>query len=511
MNPAIDAARTKRAEKMEKLEAIVSKASEEERTLSLEEAEKFEKLSKDIDEIDARIEASVKAEERMVKAAAASAEVEVEERSADIGGVVVKRERRTYEEGDYGVAFGGASYLADMAYLASSHLDSNAAAQAPAARERMMRHAREVEVEARTNKDVRLALENVQRDMKGRRSGAVTEYEQRVNPNTTAGTGGEFVPPLWLVSQYVPFARPGRVFADRVTNMALPPGIDVINIPKITVGSLTAIQTANAAPVTSRDIVTSTVSAPVNTIAGQEDISLQLLEQSPIAMDGVVFQDLAADYARALDSQIIAGSGSNGQHLGVLSVAQNTSNTSITAANGVTVSSATFQASGTSGTQFSSIVNGKNQIETLRYAPATAIWVHPRRANSWEYAAVDTQQRPLFVPYAPFNAMGIDNPNVFQGVAGALTGLPVVKDANMPTTMNGTALTGGTADPIVVLKEDDLMLFEGTMRLRALPEILSGTLQIRYQAYCYSAFLPSRFLPSISILTGNTGLAAPSF
>ena len=508
MNPAIDAARTKRAEKMVKLEALVAKASDEERTLSLEEAEKFEKLSKDIDEIDARIEASVAAEERMAKAAAAS--VETEERSAEVGGVVVKRERRTYEEGDYGVAYGGNSYLADMAYLASSHLDSNAAAQAPAARERMMQHAREVEVEARTDKDVRLALENVKRDIKGRR-GAVTEYEQRVNPNTTAGTGGEFVPPLWLVSQYVPFARPGRVFADRVTNMALPPGIDVINIPKITTGSLTAIQTANAAPVTSRDIVTSTVSAPVNTIAGQEDISLQLLEQSPIAMDGVVFQDLAADYARALDSQIIAGTGANGQHLGVLSVTQTTSNTSITSANGVTVSSATFAASGTSATQFSSIINGKNQIETLRYAPATAIWVHPRRANSWEYTAVDTQQRPLFVPYQPFNAFGIDNPNVFQGVAGALSGLPVVKDANMPTTMNGTALTGGTADPIVVLKEDDLMLFEGTMRLRALPEILSGTLQVRYQAYCYSAFLPSRFLPSISILTGNTGLAAPGF
>ncbi len=48
-------------------------------------------------------------------------------------------------------------------------------------------------------------------------------------------------------------------------------------------------------------------------------------------------------------------------------------------------------------------------------------------------------------------------------------GLPVIKDANVPVTMNATATTGGTADPIVVVKEDDLLLFEGQLRLRALP------------------------------------------
>lgn len=77
----------------------------------------------------------------------------------------------------------------------------------------------------------------------------------------------------------------------------------------------------------------------------------------------------------------------------------------------------------------------------------------------------------------------------------------------MPTTMNATATTGGTADAVVVLKEDDLALWEGQLKMRALPEILSGTLMVRYQVYAYSAFQAQRFLPSISILTGNTGLA----
>jgi HK97 family phage major capsid protein len=249
----------------------------------------------------------------------------------------------------------------------------------------------------------------------------------------------------------------------------------------------------------------------VNTISGQEDISLQLLEQSPLAMDGVIFDDLSRDYDQRLDLQVILGSGANGQHLGVLNVAGATSNTNILKASQITVSSASFVAS---GGQYNSIVNGVNQIETLRFnSDNLAVWVHPRRSNSWAFA-VDGNGRPLFVKgsYQPWNALGVNEPNpLFQGVAGEVFGLPVVKDANMPTTMNGTATTGGTADPIVVLKEDDLVLFEGAVRMRALPEILSGTLQIRFQLYAYSAFIPNRFPPSISQLTGNTGLAAPTF
>ena len=104
------------------------------------------------------------------------------------------------------------------------------------------------------------------------------DIEERTNPNTTAGTGGEFVPPLWLVGSYAAMARPGRVIANRIPSQPLPPGIDIINIPKIKVGSATAIQAAQGAsgPVQSTDIQTATISAAVNTIAGQEDISMQL-------------------------------------------------------------------------------------------------------------------------------------------------------------------------------------------------------------------------------------------
>jgi len=70
---------------------------------------------------------------------------------------------------------------------------------------------------------------------------------------------------------------------------------------------------------------------------------------------------------------------------------------------------------------------------------------------------------------------------------------------------------GGTADAVIVLKEDDVHLYEGALRLRALSEVLSGTLMVRFQAFGYSAFIGTRFPAAISIITGNTGMAAPGF
>jgi hypothetical protein len=46
-------------------------------------------------------------------------------------------------------------------------------------------------------------------------------------------------------------------------------------------------------------------------------VAIQLLDQSPIAFDDVIFRDLVADYAAKLDQQCLSGTGTNGQVLGV--------------------------------------------------------------------------------------------------------------------------------------------------------------------------------------------------
>jgi len=499
----LEATRTKRDKAQKKIDSLVADAEKrDDKTLTDDEQTEFDGLVAEVRKLDKRAKKLIEVETRQAKADKAFAKV-IDARQ---GPAVVRSEPGVYRR-DAFVGAGEPSYLRDLAAAMVPHA-SSLGIHPEDARSRLAQNYKEIERDAESGDQKQFASRIVD---EVRRWGDAPDVEARVNPNTTAGTGGEFVPPLWLVSQYEPFRRPGRVIANRVPTSPLPPGIGVINVPKITTGSATAIQTANAAAVTSTDIVTTSVSASVNTIAGQEDISLQLLEQSPLAMDNVVFDDLSRDYDQRLDLQVISGSGASGQHQGVLSQTGATSNTDITKINLVTCGSTVFADASTTGTQFRSIVAGKNFIETLRFAGATALWVHPRRANNWEATAFDTTGRPLFVPYAPFNAFGIETLNVAEGVAGVLVGLPVIKDANMPTACVTSAITGGTGDAIAVVKEDDLQLWEGTVRMRALPEILSGTLQIRFQLYAYSAFLPKRFQASTSLVTGTTGLAAPTF
>lgn len=484
-NPVLEAARAKRAKHQAKLDGILDPAATEVRSLTDDEMAEFEELAAKIVKLDDQLRLLEAEDKRKTEAAAAALPEPL-----PAGEGVIRSEPQIYAQHNPET-----SYLRDLAAIQvpESGFDRRGAM------ERMERHAKEIRVDAEHDPELAKRL-------------AEARFEMRVNPNTTAGTGGELVPPVWLVSQYVKFYRPGRVFADRIQHQPLPPGTDSINIPRITVGSLTAIQTANAAPVASQDIQTTSVAVPVNTIAGQEDISLQLLEQSPIAMDGVVFNDLAADYDQRLDLQVIAGTGSGGQHTGVLNLSRAAGlSPTVSQASYVSSTSATFF--GTTAGNVPSIISAVNQVETLRFAAPTGIWVHPRRANWWSTQADTVTGRPLFIQssYGPYNVPGLNEASpVPQGVAGEIFGLPVIKDANMPTTALSGAATGGTQDAAVVLKEDDQILWEGQMKMRALPEILSGTLQIRFQVYAYSALTFGRVPNSVAVV-GGTGFAAPTF
>src|ERR1019366_5239633 len=69
--------------------------------------------------------------------------------------------------------------------------------------------------------------------------------------------------------------------------------------------------------ISSTDMQTTSVSSGISTISGQQIVSLQLVSQSGIPFDEIILGDLAADFARSLDSQVITGSGSAGQLRGL--------------------------------------------------------------------------------------------------------------------------------------------------------------------------------------------------
>lgn len=436
--------------------AITDLATEETREdLSEEEDGEFRKLTADIKlkdteirDYDERITELSDEIERDAQVTAGAAAVRRAQARAQ-----VSSEARTYDKGN------GRSYMQDLVRHQLNLDDSGESV------ERLRRHGEEV----RTAKEYR-------------------------DLNRTDGTGGYFVPPLWLMSQFVDLARAGRAYANVVTSQPLPPGTDSINIPKIASGSAAAVQTADNAVVSEVDITDTSIAAPVRTIAGQQDVAIQLLDQSPVSFDEVVFRDLVADYATKLDVQVIAGSGAAGQVLGVRN----------------TTGIETIVLPGTENTPaglYKKIADAVQRVHTLRFMPPLVIVMHPRR---WAFllAASDSTGRPLVLPanHNPQNAVAMVGAVAAEQVVGQLHGLPVVTDPSIPTNLG----VGTNEDVVHVIRSTDLILYESSIRTRVLPDVGSGTLTTRLQVYGYLAFTAGRY-PKAIVEIGGAGLVPPTF
>jgi len=407
----------------------------------------------EIADLDSKIESAEALEART----ASIKEARTAEGVKTFGSAVVTREAMTYDKGSDN------SFVRDM-IGAQLRNDSQSW-------ERLHRHAQEVAVETR---DI----------------------------SRTDGSGGDFTPPLYLVNEFAEFARAARVTADLATKMALPAGTDSINIPQITTGSRTGFQVADNSstysPASPRDLVTATVTAPVRTISGFENVSIQLVEQSPIAggLDKLIFGDLMADYALQLNTAVAgAGDGTSGTLKGFTALGTDSTN-------GIPVT--WTETTPAIATGLASITKAISQVVNNRYKPAEAIIMS---ASTWYWMAaqVDGQSRPIIVPTGngPFNAAGVTTaPGAPAGLVGTIYGVPVYVDATLKNAQ------GTNQSPILVGKFSDSYLFESGVKTRVLPDVLSANLTVRFQVYGYAA-LAHRYNKSVSAITG-TGTVTPS-
>ena len=420
---------------------------------SAESLDAVEARQAEIAELDSKIEKAEALEART----ASIKEARTAEGVKTFGSAVVTREAMTYDKGSDN------SFVRDMI---NAQLRNE-----PAAWERLNRHSQEVAVEVR---DI----------------------------SRTDTAGGDFVPPLYLINEYAEFARAARVTADLATKMALPAGTDSINIPQITTGTRAGFQAADNSstysPSNPRDMVTATVTAPVRTISGFENVSIQLVEQSPIAggLDKLVFGDLMADYALQLNTAVAGNADGTSNNLkGFTALGSDSTNgipttwteTTPTIANGL-----------------ASITKAISQVVNNRYKPVEAI-VMSASTWYWMAAQVDGSSRPIIVPTGngPFNAAGVTTaPGAPAGLVGTIYGVPVYVDATLKNAV------GTNQSPILVGKFSDSYLFESGVKTRVLPDVLSANLTVRFQVYGYAA-LAHRFNKAVSAITG-TGTVTPS-
>ncbi|MER8004983.1 phage major capsid protein [Streptomyces sp. NPDC094149] len=418
----------------------------------------------EIEQLDARIKELEEDEKREQRAA------ELHARHGQAGErrerVTVLSEPETYRKG------GQTSYFRDL-FRAQMKGDS-------AAVERLARNDREVGDHLQR---MARGAEEALKGMEGLEARALT---------TTDGAGGEFVPPLWMINDYIALARAGRVAADQVRPMALPPGTDSISLPKVASGTATAEQTTQNTAVQNTDATTGSVTANVTTIAGQQVVSQQLLDQSPINMDQILLADLAADYAVKADVFVLNNNATN--KVGLLNVS---------GANAVTYTDATP----TVGELYPKGADAVQQIHTNRFMPADKHLMHPRRW-AWMTAAVDTAGRPLVVPSAnmPQNTLAAMSAVVSEGFVGTWHGLPVFLDPNIPTNLGA----GTNEDRIITMRSSDVIFFEGTPQAEAFRETKADQLSVLLRFYNYVALHASRYPKSISVISG-TGLITPTF
>jgi HK97 family phage major capsid protein len=323
--------------------------------------------------------------------------------------------------------------------------------------------------------------------------------ERAVSTTTLVG----IVPPQYLVDEFALVARAGRPTASVAKSLPLPAeGMSLI-IPKGTTGATTAVQATENSAVSNTDEAWANVTVPVVTVAGQQDVSRQSIERAQ-GVDQIVFGDLAMDYALKLNQQVLSGTGSSGQALGILQTAGIGQATAFTAA----VTLATF---------YSKIAGQINGVQTTRFLAPDVIIMHPRRWN-WLISQLDTTNRPLITPEGngPTNAYGVSTVPVDTGsiqAVGRLAGLPVITDASVPISVGS-----GPEDQVIIARSKDLLLWEegdGSPSTLRFEQTLGNQLTVKLVAYGYAAFTAARYPTAVGLIGGNSastfGLTTPVF
>lgn len=333
----------------------------------------------------------------------------------------------------------------------------------------------------------------------------MNELEQRA-ASTTPGQGGYFTPPIWMEEQFVHAPRAGAPLAALWTRLELPLGAGrTVSLPLFQAGNgaRTGMQEGDGTPVGFRDPADGAVTAPIGTLAAVLDASVELVDHSPVNFDFTFLTDLQEDFATQLDGSLLLGngvnnlasSGVNGQLNGlvpggVLSAANHLWLSSTNSASGQTWVNGQGATPGIAASAHQMTAQLYSKFARYRGLPATHWVVNP---DVWAIISgtADSQGRPLIE---------------LGRLVKALHGLPVVEDENLVSSFGGTtppsigvsagvvsptAGSGGYA-PVLLGRWADCVYFSSAPRVRVLPEVLSGTLQVRFQVTQYLASFPNR-------------------
>lgn len=380
----------------------------------------------------------------------AAEELETPESRAAIETAEIAAQRNVREPLAY--QLGGPSYFRDLHLAERGNLE---------ARERLSRHGKQMD---------ELSRRQVSRSLQG------AEYEYRVNPNLEVGHGGEFAPPLWLISQFATARRPGQVLQRLIPTFDLPKGVSSVNMPRILVGNTVDVDIPGS-PVDSTAVTTEAVKSPAVVFSGNSDWSLQALEQSPTGahLDWAMFKDMSESADFNIERQLIIGTGTNSEFYGLLE---------LPGTNKVEYVSG----SPTGSKMLPEIGKALAQVGVKRRRPPTAVLMNSSRFF-WLATSEDTTERPLILEDYPHS----DFPNA------GLCSVGVYMDDAIQQNYGAKK----EEDAIFACRPEDMILLDSPPVMHVDEDVLSGTLEVRFALRRTVAALVGRYPSAISKVVGT--------
>lgn len=301
------------------------------------------------------------------------------------------------------------------------------------------------------------------------------EYEFRVNPNLEVGHAGEFAPPLWLNQQFATARRPGQVLQRLIPTFDLPKGVSSVNLPRVLVGNTVDVDVPGS-PVDSSNVTTEPVSSPAAIFSGNSDWPIQMLDMSPMSahLDWAMFKDMTESSDFNIERQLILGSGKGSEFYGLLE---------LPGTNEVPYASGSPTGTG----MFPEIGKALAQVDVKRRRPPRALLMNGSRFF-WLATSEDNSNRPLILEDYPHS----DFPNA--GLASVGVYLDDAIPQNLGTTKEQDAIFACIPEDMIFLNSPPVMAVD--------KDVLSGTLEVRFNLHRTVAALLGRYPSGISKVVG---------
>ena len=274
----------------------------------------------------------------------------------------------------------------------------------------------------------------------------------------STSTNPAFNPTQYLTNMFVSNTNFGRAAIDACTKATLPGAGFTVNVPSLITGTDTAptvASTAESAAPSNTGMTSSYESYTVTKYAGQQTISLELIERSdPIFMDQLMIQ-LERAYLKATDAAVIAAFISSG------TAATATANTAAGLINFLSTESAAAYA-GTSYFAKNVVIGSGTWAAAMGYQDSTG--------------------RPIFNTTTPMNSAGqIGN----SSIRGNLLGLDTFVDVN-------AVATAGADNSAFVIAPEAVTIFESPTAMFSVNVVSSMSVNLAIYGYMAPAILQAK-------------------